>query len=87
MGGQRRAVARRAVEDDRLRPVAGRALDPRLEVPAGHVHGAGDVALLELVLLAHVDQQRPPTVAVHDRVVDLARIHLANLLLDPAYQL
>ena len=84
---QSRAVARRAVEDDRLRPVARRTLDARLQVAARHVHGARDVALLELVLLAHVDQERSPAVSVQGRVVDLARVHLADLLLDPSYQL
>ena len=34
------------------------ALDPRLEVAARHVDGAGDVPLVPLVLLAHVDPRR-----------------------------
>ena len=34
------------------------ALDPRLEVPARHVDGAGNVPLVPFVLFAHVDPDR-----------------------------
>ncbi len=69
---KRRAVARGAVEDDALRAVARGALDAGLEVAARHVHGAGDVRLLELVLLAHVDDHGTVPVAVLKLIVDLA---------------
>ena len=45
LGGQRRAVARGAVEDHALRAVGGGALDARLQVAARDVLGAGHVAL------------------------------------------
>ena len=53
-----RAVAGRAVEEHRARAVGRDAFDPRLEVPARDVDGAGDAALLPLVALADVDEQR-----------------------------
>ena len=56
--GERRAGARRAVEEHGPRAVRRDVLDPRLEVPARHVHRAGDAALLPLVALAHVDEER-----------------------------
>jgi hypothetical protein len=55
-------------------------------VTARHVHGTGDVALLVLVLLAHVDHQRGVAVRARDGVVDLAGVHLPDLLLDPLEQ-
>jgi hypothetical protein len=51
-------------------------------VAARHVHGARDVALLELVLLADVDQERRVAIGVRDGIVDLAGVHLPDLLLD-----
>ena len=86
VGGERRAVAGRAVQDDGLRAVAHGALDARLQVAARHVDGARDVALLELVLLAHVDDHGTVPVAVLKLIVDLARVHLLDLLLDVAEQ-
>src|SRR5205085_2427501 len=53
-----RAVALRAVEEHRARAVGRDAFDARLEVATGHVHGAGDAALLPLLALADVDEQR-----------------------------
>ena len=82
---ERRAVARRAVEDHALRAVGDRALDAGLEVAARHVDGAREVRLLELVLLAHVDDHG--TVAVLLELVDVLRIDLLDLLLDLANQL
>ena len=82
LGGERRAVARRAVEDDAPVAVGDGGLDARLEVPARHVHGAGQVGLLELVLLADVDDHG--AVAVLGERVDVLRIDLLDLLLDLA---
>ena len=59
VGGERRAAARGAVEDHALRAVvADGALDARLQMAARHVDGARQMRLLELVLLAHVDDHR-----------------------------
>ena len=58
LGGQRRAVARGAVQDHVVAGLGG-ALDARLQVPARHVLGAREVRLLELLLLAHVDDTVP----------------------------
>ena len=55
--------------------VARDALDPRLEIPARHVDGAGDMTLFPLVALAHVDEQR----VVH--LARLARVDLGDLVL------
>ena len=55
---ERRAVAGGAVDDDRRGLVGHDALDPRLEMAARDVHGAGDVAFLPLVALTHVDPRR-----------------------------
>ena len=100
--GEGGAVARGAVQDHALVALADRALDTRLEVRTRHVHGAGQVRLLELVLLAHVDDHgtvavgcplgarapRPPRrMAGRDQVVDLLRVHLLDLLLHLAEQL
>ena len=56
LGREGRPVAGRAVEDDGAGAVRRGLLDPRLEVPARNVDGAGDPALLPLVALAHVDE-------------------------------
>ena len=77
LGGERRACAGGAVEDERRRPVGGDALDARLEVAARHVHGAGDVALFPLVPLAHVDEERVGQLA-RCRRVDLGDLVLAS---------
>ena len=55
-GGERRARARLAGEHDRRRAVGHERRDARLEVAARDVHGALDRALVELVRLAHVDE-------------------------------
>ena len=57
LGRVHRAVARRAVDDDRRRPVGDVALDPALEVAARDVDGAGDVPLLILIALADVENR------------------------------
>jgi hypothetical protein len=51
-------------------------------MPARHVHGAGQVRLLELVLLAHVDDHG--AVAVLRQLVDVPGVDLLDLLFDPA---
>ncbi len=58
LGRERRAGARGAVDDERPRLVGDEALDALLEPPAARVQGAGDVALLPLVRLADVDEER-----------------------------
>jgi hypothetical protein len=44
------------------------------------------VALLELVLLTHVDDHGTVPVAVLELIVDLSGVHLLDLLLDRAEQ-
>jgi hypothetical protein len=44
------------------------------------------VALLELVLLAHVDDHGTVPVAVLELIVDLSGVHFLDLLLDVAEQ-
>jgi hypothetical protein len=77
---ERRPVAGLAVEDDRLRPIGCGALDARLEVPARHVHRAGEVPLAPLVLLADVDEERRLERA--EELVGARRVHLLDLGLD-----
>ena len=68
----RRAVARRAVQDHVAGAVRDRALDPRFEIAARHVLGAGDVTLGELLGLADVDDRRAVVhLLVHGRRIDL----------------
>ena len=72
VGGERGALARGAVEDDALVAILDRALDPRLQVAARHVLGAGDVAGVPLLGLPHVDEDHPVAeVLAHLRRVDL----------------
>src|SRR5919198_1581204 len=52
---------------------------------ARHVHGARQVRLLELVLLANVDHH-VAVVAVRDQLVDLARVYFRYLAPDLANQ-
>ena len=78
LGCEGGAVAGGAVEHDPPRSVPDRALDARLQVAARHVDGAGQVARLELVLLAHVDENG--TVAVLLERVDVGRVDLVDLL-------
>src|SRR3954452_24383579 len=80
VGGERRAVAGRAVEDNALGAVGHRALDAGLEVAAGHVLGAGEVADRVLLGLADVDDRHS---VVHE-LVDLGGVDLLDLLLDAA---
>ena len=75
---QRRAIARGAVEDDPLGTIGHELLDSRLEVSTGHVNGAFDVTLLELVLLAYVDQG---DVAGLDLLGSLAGLNLVDRVL------
>jgi hypothetical protein len=82
VSGERRAVARGAVEDHAAGAVGHEALDPRLQVAARHVHGARQVRLLELVLLAYVDDHG--AVAVMRQLLDVLGIDLLDLLLDVA---
>jgi len=77
-GGERRAVARGAVDDHLGGAVGDDALDARLEVAACHVLGPGQVADGELLALAHVDDRD----ALVDQLVDLGGIHLVYLALD-----
>ena len=58
--------------------VADRALDARLQVAARDVHGAGQVAPVPLVGLAHVDEDDP----VPEMLGHLGRIDLLHLALD-----
>src|SRR5215207_4704876 len=76
--GERRALAGGAVEDDGRVAVADGAVDPGLEVPPRHVHGAGDVPAIPLLRLAHVHEGD----AVAEVLGDLGRIDLLDLLLD-----
>ena len=55
---ERRARAAGAVDDELARAVGDEAFDPRLEVAARDVDGAGDDAFLPLLALAHVDEER-----------------------------
>jgi hypothetical protein len=55
-------------------------------LPAGHVDCAGKVRLLELVLLAHVDEH-VAVPAARGEVVDLSRVDLPDLLFDLSNQL
>ena len=78
-GGPRRAVARSAVEDQVLRAIRCRSLDPRLEIALGDVLCAGYVARGPLLGLADVD---------HDRAVRGLFTHLGGIdLVDPALDL
>ena len=58
MARERGAVARGAVDDDRLHVVGRGRFDAGLEVAARDVHGAGDLALVPLVLLPDVEEER-----------------------------
>ena len=59
LGGEDGADARRAIQDDGGRTIRDRRLDLLLDAALGHVMGAGDVALLPLPGLAHVDEGQP----------------------------
>src|SRR5215210_565384 len=85
--GERGTLAGGAVEDHALRAVRDGALDARLEMPARHVHGAREVRLLELVLLADVDDHGAVAVPVPGPGMDVLGIDFLDLLLDLANQL
>src|SRR3989454_8557785 len=70
------AVPGRAVDDDRAARVGSRALDAGLEVSPGHVHRTGDVALVPLVLLTHVNDECP---AALDELARTSRVNLVDL--------
>src|SRR5262249_50811367 len=74
--GEGRAVADRAIEDDRLTRVRGGALDARLEVAARDVHSPWDVALVPLVLLADIDDER---LASFDQLAGACGVDLGDL--------
>jgi len=57
-----------------------RILDPRLQVAAGDVDGARKVARLELLGLAHVDDDR----AVAQLALDVGGVDLVDLATDVA---
>ena len=78
--GERRAGTGGAVDDDLARPVGDDGLDARLEIAARDVHRAGEVTLLPLVLLAHVEEQRPVELA--EASENLRRGDLVDLVLD-----
>jgi hypothetical protein len=82
VGRPRRAIARGAVEDHAAGLVRSGALDPRLEVAAGDVNGAGEVRLVPLMLLTDVDDHGAVAGSVLDQVVDLPRVHFRDALLD-----
>ena len=75
-----RPVAGLAVEDDRPGAIGRGALDTRLEISARDVDSPGKMALVPLVLFAHVDEERRV-----DRVEEVAgarSVHLLDLGLD-----
>jgi hypothetical protein len=74
--GERGAVAGGAVEQHPARGVGRGALDPRLQVAARDVDGARDVALVPLVLLAHVDDHRLGSL---DQLAGALGVDLRNL--------
>ncbi len=71
-----RAVARRAVDDQRAARVGCQPLDPGLQMAARDVDGPGDVALVPLVLLPDVDDDG---LAGVDPVPGLGRVELRDL--------
>ena len=79
LGGESRARAAGAIEDELALAVGDGGLDPRLEIPAWDVDGAGDEALDPLVPLADVDEEGRP-VALEERTafrgVDLVDLGL-----------
>ena len=78
-GGERRAHAAGAVDDDRRVLVGEPALDLGLEVAAGDVDGAGERALVVLVGLADVEHERAGGDALGGAVgVDLGDLGLGG---------
>ena len=85
LGGERGAGTDGAVDDDLARLVGDERLDARLEIAAGDVHRAREVALLPLVLLAHVEEQRP--VELVEAPENLRRGDLVDFVLDLGQEL
>src|SRR5580658_85179 len=72
VGGERRAEAAAAVEDDVGVGIRVQAFDVALEDAAADVLGSGDVAFAKLAVFAHVDELEPvparePRADVRDR--------------------
>ena len=72
-----------AVQDQLVAAVGDDAVDAGLEVPAGNVLGAGEVARGELFGAADVDDRH----ALADQLLDLGRVDLLDLALDTAEKL
>jgi hypothetical protein len=83
VGSQRAAVARGAVEDHALRTVGHGGVDARLEIAARDVLGAGKMADVPLLGLAHVDEGDP----LAGELAHLGRVDLVDPLLDAAHVL
>ena len=75
--GERGALAGGAVEDDVGVAIGSSGLDPRLQVAARDVLGAGEVTAVPLQLVAHVDQDDP----VAEVLGDLGGVDFLDLLL------
>jgi hypothetical protein len=56
--GKGRSAATGAIDDQRPCTIGRRGLDARLQIPARDVDRTGDVPLLPLVALPHVDEDR-----------------------------
>ena len=80
LGAEGRACAGGAGEDDAPALVRRLGLDAGLEESARDVDGLGDRALLVLIGLAHVDEER--RLRRGELVGQLARVDLGDLLLD-----
>ena len=76
LGGEGRAVAGRAVDDDGTDGVRGQALDPGLEMTSRHMDGTRDVTLVPLVLLPDVDDDGLTGL---DPLTGLVRVDLRDL--------
>ena len=85
LGGERGAGTDGAVDDEGASPVRHETFDARLETPARDVDRAGDMPLLPLVGLPHVDEERGLGVGV--QLVRLDRGDLLDLLLHLREQL
>ena len=79
LGRERRAVAAGAVDDDRRVAVGELVLGLGLEVAPGDEHRAGDHSLLELVLLAHVEEGGVVEPGLGGLGIDLADVRLRGL--------
>jgi hypothetical protein len=79
LGGERRAVSARAIEEDGGVLIRSGVLDARFEVPAGDMHGAREVTLVPLVALADVDHLRGSIV---DQLTRARGVDFVDLALD-----